>query len=401
MKNIKLSILLLICSTTLFAGGPTLPAGLALDQLFTVSNPVAIRHAGDGSNRLFIVERFGDIKIYDGMSLLPTSFIDLGSKINTSPNERGLLGLDFDPNYATNGYFYVYYTKSGTNSGDTIIERYQVSSGNPNVADAASGQVLFRIDQPNWNHNGGDIHFGSDGYLYIGMGDGGGGGDTSNNAQNLGNLLGSMLRVDVNPDIIYKNSIELDNSCGLDGAQYYVPSDNPFSQDNTKCGEIWAYGLRNPWRWSFDRMNNDMIIGDVGQGDVEEISYAPSSSTGGEHYGWNCREGNIAHPSGSAVCDNGDVYVEPVITHTQSQGYASIVGGYVYRGPIVGLQGLYVFTDVFNGDVTFSTPNGLGTIWEETVWANVGGIAAFGEDEVGNVYTANVFNGAISVFVID
>ena len=379
-----------------------IPANLSLTTLFTANSPIAIRHAGDGSNRLFIVEQGGLIKIYDGSNVLATPFIDLTSKV-LSGGELGLLGLDFDPNFSQNGYFYVNYTKKSPNSGDTIIERYTVSSNNSNIADFNSGIVIMRINQTASNHNGGDIHFGPDGFLYIGMGDGGGAGDVPNNAQNMGLLLGKMLRIDVS-NIIYEDGFEVssntENKCGLDisAGAYKIPKDNPYVADAAICDEIWSLGLRNPWRWSFDRLTGDLMIGDVGQDLEEEINFAPANSTGGEHYGWNCREGSVAYPGGSAVCNNGDVYVEPVITHTQEEGFISIVGGYVYRGPIVGLQGLYIYTDVFDGDINMATPNGAGTIWTKTTWSNVGGIAAFGEDEQGNLYTANVFNGNVSVF---
>lgn len=384
MKNI---ILLLVFSTVFstasIAGGPPLPAGLALEELFTVSSPLTVRHAGDGSGRLFIAEQAGVIKIYDGNSVLPTAFLDLSAKVNCC-GERGLLGLDFDPNFSTNGYFYVNYTKNGSSSGDTVIERYKVSTGNANIADPNSGQVLIRIDQPYSNHNGGDIHFGPDGYLYIGMGDGGSGGDPQNYAQNLNSLLGKMLRIDVNPDIIYKNSVELDNRCGLDASSYYVPNDNPFIQNNAQCGEVWSYGLRNPWRWSFDKQTGDLIIGDVGQNAYEEVNFQLAANLGGDNYGWRCREG--AHDFDTSQCSISDVYVEPVIDLPQSSNNGcSVMGGYVYRGPITEIQGLYIFGDYCGGDINFATPSGA--VWDFTTWTNIGfGARGFGEDESGNVY---------------
>ena len=396
MKNIKLSILLLICSTITFAGGgPTLPAGLTFQNIFSADSPTTVRHAGDGSNRLFISEQQGTIKIYDGLSLLSTNFLDISAKVSCC-NERGLLGLDFDPDFSNNGFFYVNYTKSGANSGDTVIERYQVSAGNPNIADPNSGQILIRIDQPFSNHNGGDIHFGPDGYLYIGMGDGGSSGDPQNNAQNKNNLLGKMLRIDDNPDIIFKNSIELDNSCGLDATQYYVPSDNPFVDESNSCGEMWAYGLRNPYRFSFDSLSGDLIIGDVGQNAFEEVNYQLASSTGGDNFGWRCREG--AHDFDLSQCSNGDTYVEPVIDLPQSSNNGcSVMGGYVYHGPIKtmpSIQGLYIFSDYCGGEMNFANPN-----WQFTNLNNDGfGTRGFGEDEQGNVY--QIFNDQIRKLVL-
>lgn len=383
MKNIKLLILLLICSTITLAGGPVLPSGLSFQTLFSADSPTTVRHAGDGSNRLFIAEQDGTIKIYDGNNLLATNFLDISSKVRCC-GERGLLGLDFDPDYANNGFFYVNYTKDGSNLGDTVIERYQVSAGNPNIADPNSGQILIRIDQHSSNHNGGDIHFGPDGYLYIAMGDGGGGGDTGNYAQSMDELLGKMLRIDVNPDIIYKNSVEIDTSCGLDATQYYVPSDNPFLNENNTCSEIWAYGLRNPYRFSFDSLTGDLIIGDVGQNAYEEIDFQLASNTGGDNFGWRCREG--AHNYNTTLCSNGDTYVEPVIDLPQSSnGGCSVMGGYVYRGPIDTMppvQGLYIFSDYCGGEMNFAAPN-----WQYSMLTNVGfGTRGFGEDEQGNVY---------------
>jgi hypothetical protein len=397
MKNYRL-ITLLLFSFGIYAGG--LPPNLERQLLFTVSEPTTVRHAGDGSGRIFISEQGGKIKIYDGISLLANNFIDLSSKLINS-GERGLLGLDFDPDYVNNGYFYVNYTKSGSNSGDTIIERYSVSTGDPNIADPNSGVVVMRIEQPFSNHNGGDIHFGPDGYLYIGMGDGGSGGDPNNNAQTLSSMLGKMLRIDVSPDQIFSDSFEQQTpvnitQCGLDSTpgSYRIPTDNPFVADSNNCGEIWSYGLRNPYRWSFDSQNGDIIIGDVGQNAFEEVSFQPAVSLGGENFGWRCREG--AHDFNTSLCDNGKVFVEPVIDIDRtSNGDCSVMGGYVYRGPIVQLQGLYIFSDFCGGDINFATPS-AGT-WSFVTWTDVGfGTRGFGEDEAGNVY--HIFNNDIYLF---
>lgn len=397
MKNLKL-IALILFSFNIYAGG--IPANLERQLLFTVNEPTTVRHAGDGSGRIFVSEQGGKIKIYDGTNLLATDFIDISSKIS-SGSERGLLGLDFGPDYQNSGFFYVNYTKSGSNSGDTIIERYSVSSSNPDVADPNSGVVVMRIPQPFSNHNGGDIHFGPDGYLYIGMGDGGSGGDPSNNAQNKSSLLGKMLRIDVSPDLIYRDSFEQQTPinitrCGLDSTpnSYRVPSDNPFVAEVNSCGEVWSYGLRNPYRWSFDSQNGDLIIGDVGQSSFEEISFQPGTSIGGENFGWRCREG--AHNFNTSLCDNGKVFVEPVIDIDRTvNSDCSIMGGYVYRGSIVDLQGLYVFSDFCGGDINFATPS-AGT-WSFDTWTDVGfGTRGFGEDEAGNIY--HIFNNDIYIF---
>lgn len=372
--------LLLFCSYA----WAQLPANLVLNPIISnIGNPLAVRHAGDGSGRLFIMDQSGVIRIWDGSQVLNQPFLDISAKVIFS-GERGLLGIDFDPLYAENGYFYVSYSQQAAPQGDSIIERYQVSSDNPNQANAQSGVILMRVEQPYANHNGGDIHFGPDGYLYFGLGDGGSQGDPQNYAQNTAQLLGKMLRIDVNPDIVFKNSLELDNTCGLDAKNYYVPTDNPFAQNSSACGEIWAYGFRNPWRWSFDRQTGDLLISDVGQNEVEEINFQAAASKGGENYGWRCREGNDDY--NLSLCADGASYVEPVITHTHStENYCSITGGYVYRGPITALQGLYVYSDWCRGDVNFAT-SGSPT-WSSQTFQNVGfGTTSFGEDEQGNIY---------------
>ena len=395
MKNLKYKFILLLFSISVFA---QIPANLERQFLFSVTDPIAVRHAGDGSNRLFIVEQAGTIKIYDGTNLLATDFIDLSAKI-TSGGERGLLGLDFDPDFVNNGYFYVNYTKNGVNSGDTIIERYSVDAVNPNIGDPNSGVVILRVPQPFSNHNGGDIHFGPDGYLYIGMGDGGGGGDTQNNAQTKSTLLGKMLRIDVSQNIIFDNSFETPNTitqCGLDSTpgSYIIPADNPFVTESSTCGEIWALGLRNPYRWSFDRVTGDLIIGDVGQNAFEEVDFQAATSLGGENYGWSCREG--AHDFDTSHCAGNEVFTEPVIDLPQSSNNGcSVMGGYVYRGPITALVGLYVFSDFCGGEINFATPS-AGT-WSFELWQDVNfGTRGFGEDEQGNIY--HIFNNDIYKF---
>ena len=249
-------------------GGPVLSADaavppLALEPIATgLNDPVSLAHAGDGSGRLFIVERAGKIKVYDGAQVLGTPFLDISSLVSCC-GERGLLGLAFHPDYANNGYFYVFYTTKPEGSlaeGDVVIARYQVS-GNPQVANGSSRLILVTIPHStHGNHNGGQLAFGPDGHLYAGVGDGGGGGDPDRNAQDLGVLLGKILRIDV------------------DGAPPYVPADNPFVGTPGARGEIWALGLRNPWRFGFDRATGDLFIGDVGQGSREEVDFEPADS---------------------------------------------------------------------------------------------------------------------------
>src|SRR5690349_11300457 len=246
-------------------------------------NPVSITHAGD--NRLFITEQAGRIMIYDGTRLLPEPFLDIRNLVS-SGNERGLLSLAFHPRYAQNGFFYVNYTNV---SGNTVVARYSVSPADPNRANPSSAVLILGVNQPFANHNGGQMQFGPDGYLYIGLGDGGGGGDPGNRAQNLNDLLGKILRIDVDS-----------------GSPYAIPASNPFVGSTNVRGEIWSYGLRNPWRFSFDRETGDLWIADVGQGTWEEIDFQPATSIGGENYGWRRMEGSHCF-NPSTNCNNGIV----------------------------------------------------------------------------------------------
>ncbi len=396
MKTILIGLLILSSYSAYCA----LPVNLQRTRLFSANEPIAVRHAGDGSGRLFIVEQAGTIKIYNGTSLLATNFIDISAKV-ASGGERGLLGLDFDPNYASNGFFYVNYTKNGSNFGDTIIERYSVTA-NANIADSTSGQVIMRIPQTASNHNGGDIHFGPDGYLYIGMGDGGGAGDVPNNAQNLALLLGKMLRIDVSStELVYSDSFENpSNLCGLDSVtgSYKIPNDNPFINQAGQCAEIWSYGLRNPYRWSFDKQTGDLIMGDVGQNLYEEVNFQSASSVGGENYGWRCREG--AHDFNTSMCTGSEVFTEPVIDLPQaSDGGCSVMGGYVYRGSAIpAIQGLYIFSDYCGGEMNFATPTGATWSFEMLEDVNFG-TRGFGEDEAGEIY--HIFNSDIYKFELN
>lgn len=339
------------------------------------SLPVHITHAGDGSERLFVVEQAGRIWIIQDGALLSTPFLDISDRV-VSGGEQGLLSVAFPPDYGGKGYFYVDYT-SITGGGDTVVARYNVS-GDPNVADPESEQVLLTTDQPFSNHNGGQLAFGPDTYLYIGMGDGGSGGDPLNNAQSPGTLLGKLLRIDV----------ESDPGAG----PYLIPSDNPFIEDVEFRDEIWALGLRNPWRFSFDRQTGDVYIGDVGQSSHEEIDFQPASSTGGENYGWNVMEG--AHCFNSTPCDQTGL-VLPVAEYDHSQGNCSVTGGMVYRGhEYAGLQGIYLYGDFCSGQIWGLRKNG--TEWQSALLLDSPyTISTFGEDEAGNLYLADYSSGDI------
>ncbi|MEW6491196.1 MAG: PQQ-dependent sugar dehydrogenase [Cyanobacteriota bacterium] len=348
---------------------------LTLTPLVTgLENPVAITHAGDASDRIFVVEQEGRIQIIQNGNLLATPFLDISDRISTG-GERGLLGLAFPPDYASKGYFYVNYTNP---AGDTVVARYRLTN-DPNVAALDSEEIILTVDQPFENHNGGQLAFGPDGYLYIGMGDGGGGGDPQNNAQNPQSLLGKILRIDVESG----------------AATYTIPDTNPFvaanDPNNQFSDEIWALGLRNPWRFSFDRITGDLYIGDVGQNALEEIDFQPATSQGGENYGWNIMEGSSRYNNNPSDLTG---LVLPVAEYDHSLGQ-SVTGGMVYRGSFEpSLQGVYLYGDFISGRIWGLRPNSTG--WDNTLLLDSPyGISTFGEDQAGNLYVADYFNGGI------
>ena len=334
---------------------------LRLEQVASgLSSPLYLT-APAGDTRLFIVEQGGRIRIVQNGQLLATPFLDITGVVR-SGGEQGLLSVAFHPSYATNGYFYVDYTDS---NGDTRIERYTVSA-NANIADATSAKLILFIAQPYSNHNGGLVLFGPDRKLYIGMGDGGSGGDPQNRAQNRDSLLGKLLRIDV------------------DAADPYgVPSDNPFAAGGGR-GEIWALGLRNPWRFAFDRAAGLLYIADVGQNLWEEVDVAPSGS-GGLNYGWRIMEG--AHCYNPDPCNVAGL-VQPALEYDHSNG-CSIIGGFVYRGSrSPSLTGQYFYSDYCSGWIrSFSYASGAVT--QRTSWTlnvSLGNVLSFGEDAAGEQY---------------
>ncbi len=341
-----------------------------------LNDPVDIANAGD--SRLFVVEQDGLIRIIDGGTLLPAPFLDIDSKVNSGGNERGLLGLAFHPSYASNGYFYVNYTNA---SGNTIIARYSVT-GDPNVADPMSELVIMSIVQDFSNHNAGDLNFGPDGYLYIGMGDGGSGGDPNNRSQDGQSLLGKMLRIDV------------DNTSG--GNNYDIPANNPFVGDAGVLDEIWALGLRNPWRFSFDSGTGDMYIADVGQDSWEEINFQPASSSGGENYGWRCYEGNSTFNTAGCGPIGGYDFPIQVYNNNFATG-CSVTGGYVYRGVTYSkMQGKYFYVDYCSGNFWMLEPDGIGG-WTNTFLKKLStfSYSSFGVDENNELYIADISTGSI------
>ena len=336
--------------------------------------PVYLTHAGD--DRLFVVEQEGRIWVVEDGVVLETPFLDIVPLVHSQAYERGLLSVAFHPDYASNGALLVNYTRNP--DGATVIARYHVSS-DANVADPGSAEVLLVIEQPEANHNGGLIKFGPDGYLYIGMGDGGGAGDqhgTIGNGQDLDALLGKMLRIDVDS-----------------GEPYAIPASNPFVDRTDAHPEIWAFGLRNPWRFSFDRATGDLYIADVGQRAFEEVSFQAASSAGGENYGWRIMEGNHCF-SPREGCDQSGL-TPPVAEYDHGFG-CSITGGYVYRGAAYPwLNGLYFFADYCSG-IVWSLERDASGRWNMVEQMRVGfNVSSFGEDEAGGVYLAGHDDGTI------
>ena len=349
------------------------------------NSPVALTHAPDGSGRLFIVERAGRIRIWDGGAL--RTFLDLRSRVNTNDSggdERGLLALAFSPEYATNGHFYVNYISSNSSPrGSTVISRFTVNPANADDGIETSEEVILVIPQPEPNHNGGQINFGPDGYLYIGMGDGGGAGDlhgSVGNGQANDTFLGKMLRIDVEglPD---------------PGLPYAIPADNPFLLDTQVPNEIWAFGLRNPWRWSFDRKTGDMYIADVGQYEWEEVNFIPAASTGGENFQWRRVEGFNTFNSGTPLTKG--TSTDPVFEYDHNAG-SSITGGYVYRGSsFPRMEGIYYFGDYNSGRIWGLQRDPSGN-WIDRQFLDTSlNVSSFGEDEAGNLYVASLFTGDI------
>ncbi len=330
-----------------------------------------VAHAGDGSGRIFVVEQGGRIRIIRNGVLEATSFLDIAGRVSCC-GERGLLSVAFPPGYAAKGHFYVNYTDR---AGNTVVARYRLTS-DPDIADPDSEQIVLTVPQPYANHNGGQLAFGpNDGYLYIGMGDGGSGGDPQNRAQNPAELLGKLLRIDVEAGV----------------APYAIPATNPFTQTAGYRGEIWALGLRNPWRFAFDRANGDLYIADVGQNEYEEVDHQPAASRGGENYGWRIMEGT--HCYRASGCDPAGLTL-PVAEYDHSQG-CSVTGGLIYRGDQFDrLVGTYLYGDYCSGRVWGLRQTSSG--WTHQLLLDTAfNISAFGEDEAGEIYLTDYGGGQI------
>ncbi len=329
--------------------------------------PVHIANAADGSGRIFVVEKVGRVRIVKDGVLQATPFLDISDRVRSLGGEQGLLSVAFPPGYAAAGHFYVDYTDLMSN---TVVARFALTA-DPDVADAASEQIVLTVTQPYANHNGGQLAFGpDDGYLYIGMGDGGSGGDPLGNGQNPAVLLGKLLRIDV----------ETGNP-----ATYTIPATNPYTQTSGYRPEIWALGLRNPWRFSFDRQTADLYIGDVGQSSYEEVDYQAAASPGGENYGWNIMEGFHCYPADP--CDQTGLTL-PVVEYEHTQGNCSITGGFVYRGvDYPNMAGIYFYADFCTGSM-WGLERGAGTWQNSLLYDATFSISSFGEDEAGNLWVA-------------
>ncbi len=359
---------------------PLLNYGQVIDlELFAsgFNNPISIKNAGD--DRLFVIEQAGIIKIInsDG-SVNATPFLDINDRVINTGNERGLLGLAFHPNYNSNGFVFVNYIN---NSGNTVISRFVASPPDGNTADPNTEDIFLTFSQPYSNHNGGDLAFGNDGYLYIAAGDGGSGGDPENRSQNLTTFLGKMLRIDIN------------SSQG--GNNYAIPADNPFVGNSNALDEIWAYGLRNPWKFSFDQTTGDLWIADVGQSNREEINRV-TATTGGENYGWRCYEGDI--PFQTAGCPNMSTLTFPVAIYPYGGNpfKCSITGGYIYRGSSYpAFQGVYFFADYCSNQIGTLTENNGNWDISFTNPFSGNGWTAFGESDNGELYIAGRNSGNI------
>ena len=332
--------------------------------------PTHITHAGDGSNRLFITEQRGRILLVRNSRINSKPFLDITDRVSCC-GERGLLSVVFPPGFREKKYFYVNYTDT---SGDTVVSRYRLSK-EPDIADPRSEEIILTVKQPYANHNGGQLAFGPDGYLYIGMGDGGSAGDPHKHAQNPSSLLGKMLRIDVESG----------------KKPYAVPADNPFLNNKAFRPEIWTIGLRNPWRFSFDRKTGDLYMADVGQNKYEEIDFEPKGVKGGRNYGWNIMEG--LHCYKSEDCEREGLAL-PVAEYNHDSG-CSVTGGMVYRGSrFPQLQGIYFYGDFCSGRIWGLRQSGIE--WLNKMLKDSGlSVSTFGEDEAGEVYVADYGKGNI------
>jgi glucose/arabinose dehydrogenase len=418
MKRLLLLSILLITGS---AGAQTPPADLALTQVIApgaLSQPLAVRHAGDGSGRLFIVQKTGTIRLFKDGALLVTPFLTMS--VATS-SEQGLLGLAFHPDYdgVSERRFYVAYTATSAGNPQRVAE-FQTTVGDPDVADVATRREVIQVLDLAGNHNGGDIQFAPDGTLYWSMGDGGPQNDPNGFAQcrwkkpadgNPANcapgggtnyfLLGKIIRIDPTQTTA---SATAEMCAATEGqpAGYRIPADNPFVGSSNTCDEIVHYGMRNPWRISFDKVNGDLYISDVGQGNWEETTHIVAGRKG-VNLGWKCFEGTVTFNS-AAPCNVPLVdYQPPFQTYQHLSGRCSITGGHRYRGPIGAFRGTWISADYCTGEIFFATRGSDGSwspaLANQNIWQNTPySIAGLGEDEAGNVYVTNITGGGVYVF---
>jgi glucose/arabinose dehydrogenase len=385
VRSAGLGLLVALVSTAAGAQGQARSVLVAsgFTRPLTVAAPV-------GDARIFVAEEEGFVRIVAGGAVLPTPFLDIETRVSTA-GEGGLLGLAFPDDFATSGAFLVYYTDL---ANDSVISRFSVSA-DPDVADPASEEVLLVVDQPDafTNHRAGTIHFGPDGFLWFATGDGGGSNDPNEEAQDPGSLLGKMLRIDVGP-------VFAPGSIPVAGEAYRIPADNPFLGAASR-DEIWALGLRNPFRWSFDRQNGDVWIGDVGQAAREEIHFEPFSDPGGRNYGWDVMEGSLCNatdPAPAPPCNHPSLTL-PIHEYDHSQGECSVIGGFVYRSDASTLHGLYFFGDFCTGRVFTYQPS-TGSVVDRTVELGPAAdsdfdLVSFGEDGVGRLLLVQRASGSV------
>ena len=376
MRRIVITALVLTAACSSDSTGPDpLPSDFTLklqEVASGLTNPVYVT-SPPGDSRLFIVEQPGRIRILDNGQLLATPFLDIASRVS-SGGERGMLSVAFHPQYATNGFFYVYFTGTG---GEIRIERF--TRTNASQANAASAKVILTVAHPRSNHNGGLATFGPDGMLYLGLGDGGGGGDPDLNGQNQTTLLGKLLRIDVNS-----------------GDPYAIPAGNPFVGQSNARQEIWAMGLRNPWRYAFDQATGRLYLADVGQDAIEEVNVV-TATRAGVNYGWKVLEGSSCY--NAAACSKSGFEI-PVLEYNHSNNQCSVTGGFVYRGSAMPeITGVYFYADYCAGWVkSFTYSNGAATDQRDWNLGNVGSVTSFGVDAAGELYLTSS-NGRVYKFV--
>lgn len=379
--------LLMLTSLLAFQTGHAQP-NIGYTQVISgLTSPIDIVNAGDGSNRLFVVQQNGTIRAYN------STYTFLGNVVTVQgvffvggADERGLLSMAFHPDYETNRFFYVFYNTVVSGVNYVNLARYQTRADNPNLADDTSRRVLLTVEKPFSNHNGGRIQFGPDNTLYLSIGDGGSGGDPNNNAQNGNSLLGKMLRLHV-----------LTGDSAYLAPYYTIPANNPYTDDAAVRDEIFAMGLRNPFRWSFDRLTYDMWIGDVGQDAREEIDFLAAGIPDAANFGWRCYEGTI--PFNTAGCPPPSSFIAPIYDYPNpTPGARAVTGGHVYRGSAYpALYGYYVAADVYSGVQYKILPNGAG--WWVTTQTGPTNIVAFGESEAGEVYAVNIGTSSVSQLI--